>query len=145
MKPETIKKLKENACKELDAYAQNGFRSETDVTIAKNLVSMCHKLCDMEDDGYSRDGGWTAEGRYSRALMHNGTSYDDGNSYYSRDGYQSEMSGRRGRSMTTGRYVSRAEGKEAMVEKMEDMLHDSELSPETARAIRKVIDTLHNE
>lgn len=153
MKQETIKKLKEHACKELDSYAQNGFRSETDVNIAKNLVSMCHKLCDMEEvegySGYSRDGGWTAEGQYSRALMHNGTSWDDGNSYadrgnYSRD-YQGGMSGRRGRSMTTGRYVSRAEGKDAMIDRMEEMLQNSELPPESARAIRKAIDALEKE
>lgn len=159
MKQETIMRLKESACTELDKYAEKGLKSETDVRIAKDLVSMCHKLCMMEGmDDYSGDGRWNAEGMYSRALMHNGTSWDDGNysrAYqgggYSREGYNrgtsygDEYSGRRGRSMTTGRYVSRAEGKEQMIENMENMLQESELTPEEARALKKAIATMQGQ
>ena len=121
-----------------------------------------------EGGGYSEESNWMADGR-----MH-GTSYDDGMSYargrgrnakrdsmgrYSREGgsYDDDMSYERGSSYTRdgrggnrggmsnrrGGY-SRADAKEEMIEKLEDMMHDAE-SPKEREAIKRCIMQIEND
>lgn len=57
----------------------------------KSIVTVCA----MYESGYSEDGGYSGRGSYGNGSSMDGGSYADG------------YSGRRGRSRTTGRFVSR--------------------------------------
>ena len=120
-----------------------------------------------EGGGYSEESNWMADGRMY------GTSYEDGMSYargrgrnakrdsrgrYSRDGgsyddgsyeggYSYARGGRGGNrggmSNRRGGY-SRADAKEEMIEKLEDMMHDAETSKER-EAIKRCIMQIEND
>lgn len=137
MKYETIEKLEKLACKELDEIANNGLNSASTIQNAKNLVSMCHKLCDMKEGGYSGDGNWYAMGDYSRS---GGDGY--GGRTYSDRSYRDGMSGARGRSMTSGRYMSRAMGKDQMAQSLEEMLAEGGMDPEIEREAERFMGML---
>lgn len=139
--------LRDKLCEELEEVAQKQELSMGDLDTVHKLtdtIKNIDKICMMDEGGgYSQAGDWEARGRFGR------NSYDDGDAYamdgmrggYSREGGY-RQSGRRGRSRTTGRYVSRAEGKDKMRETIEDMLQESELSPEEARSLKRALDSL---
>ena len=150
--------LKDLLCAELEDYAEKGKKSGK---MSMGDLESIHKLTDtvknilkidlMEsDDGYSEDGTYMGEGRIY------GTSYDDGMrrgvgySYargrryakrdsmgrYSRDdGYMRYD----GRGMRDG--YSREDGKEYMMEQLEDMMEDAE-KPAEKEALRRCMEAL---
>ena len=151
--------LKDLLCAELEDYAEKGKKSGK---MSMGDLESIHKLTDTVknilkidmlegESGYSEDGAYMGEGRIY------GTSYDDGMrrgvgySYargrgryakrdsmgrYSRDdGYMR----RDGRGMRDG--YSRDEGKEYMMEQLEDMMEDAE-KPAEKEALRRCMDAL---
>lgn len=139
MKYETLEKLEQMACKELDGIAQNGGFSPGTAEMAKNLVSMCHKIAEMKDGGMSGAGNWYAMGDYG-SMSRSGGDGLGGRNYGMN--YGRGMSGMRGRSPSTGRYVSRAQGKEAMAMQLEDMMAEADLDPETMREAERFMNML---
>ena len=151
--------LKDLLCAELEDYAEKGKKSGK---MSMGDLESIHKLTDTvknilkidtlsEELGYSEDGAYMGEGRIY------GTSYDDGMrrgagySYargrgryakrdsmgrYSRDdGYMR----RDGRGIRDG--YSRDEGKEYMMEQLEDMMADAE-KPAEKEALRRCMEAL---
>ncbi len=91
MSVEKLYRLRDMLCKELDEIADTGKLSQTNVQMADTLlhaVKNLDKVVMVEEGGSSYDGSYESYG-----------SYDDGGGSY-----------RRGRSRTTGRYVSRDSG-----------------------------------
>ena len=84
---------------------------------------------------YSRDGGSYDDGSYE-----GGSSYERGGSSYARGG---RGGNRGGMSNRRGGY-SRADAKEEMIEKLEDMMHDAE-SPKEREAIKRCIMQIEND
>lgn len=128
MKYETMEKLEKMACTELDEIARNGSFSASTVEIAKNLVSMCQKLCMMKDDlGSSGDGYWEASGGYGA---------------YRDDGMGGNGMSRRSmrRSRTTGRYMS--SGREEMLDNMDRLMRSGDLSPDEEREAKRFMQML---
>lgn len=135
-------KLKEMLCEELDDYGEKGKLSPGDIDIIYKLASSIKNINKnemYEEDGhserrgYSRDGEWMAQGEY-------GHSYEDGSSgarrgmhyvrgHYSRDG-EGGSSYRGGSSYEGGsssrRGYSRAEGKEEMLQVIDEMMSQAE-------------------
>ena len=132
-----------------------------------DTIKNIDKIEVLEGSGYSEESNWMADGRMY------GTSYDDGMSYargrgrnakrdsmgrYSRDGgsYDDDMSYERGSSYARGRGgnrggmsnrrggYSRADAKEEMIEKLEDMMHDAE-TPKEREAIKRCIMQIEND
>ena len=151
--------LKDLLCAELEDYAEKGKKSGK---MSMGDLESIHKLTDtvknilkidlMEsDDGYSEDGAYMGEGRIY------GTSYDDGmrrgvgysyargrGRYAKRDsmGRYSQDDGymrRDGRGMRDG--YSRDDGKEYMMEQLEDMMEDAE-KPAEKEALRRCMEAL---
>lgn len=156
-----------------DLKKSNGGKiSRSDMEWLKDLTEVVNNIDKIEileeGGGYSEDGHYMGEGRIY------GTSYDDGMSYargrgrnakrdsmgrYSREGgsYDDDMSYERGSSYTRdgrggnrggmsnrrGGY-SRADAKEEMIEKLEDMMHDAE-SPKEREAIKRCIMQIEND
>ena len=151
--------LKDLMCAELEDYAEKGKKSGK---MSMGDLESIHKLTDTVknilkidmlegETGYSEDGAYMGEDRIY------GTSYDDGirrgvdYSYargrgryakrdsmgrYSRDdGYMR----RDGRGMRDG--YSRDEGKEYMMEQLEDMMEDAE-KPAEKEALRRCMEAL---
>lgn len=156
-----LEDLKEMLCKELEEIAEKG-------ELSAGMLETVHKLTDsiknidkiemLEDGGYSEESRWMGEGRMY------GTSYgnEGGNTYargrgrnakrdgmgrYSRDGgYGGDNGGSYGggSSYRGGRGgYSRAEGKEHMIGKLEEMMGMTE-SEEERKAIRQCIQKLEN-
>ena len=121
MKYETMEKLEKMACTELDEIARNGSFSASTVEIAKNLVSMCQKLCMMKDDLGSSGGGYGA---------------------YRDDGMGGNGMSRRSmrRSRTTGRYMS--SGREEMLDNMDRLMRSGDLSPDEEREAKRFMQML---
>ena len=144
---------------------KSGKMSTADIEVIDTVLNSVKNIYKIdkykeETEGYSEDGTYMGEGRIY------GTSYDDGMhreggySYargrryarrdsmgrYSRDGgmsYDDNMSyARGGRGGNRGGYpregYSRADAKEHMIEKMEDMMEEAE-SPKEKEAIRQCI------
>lgn len=128
MKYETMEKLEKMACTELDEIARNGSFSASTVEVAKNLVSMCQKLCMMKDDyGSSGDGYWEASGGYGA---------------YRDDGMGGNGMSRRSmrRSRTTGRYMSN--GRDEMIDTMDRLMRSGDLSPDEEREAKRFMQML---
>lgn len=153
-------KIKEMLMKELYEYEEKAKKMNGGKLSAGDLETL-HKLTDTvknidkiemleEDGGYSEDGAYMGEGRiygtsYARGRGRNakrdsmgrysregGMSYDDGMSY-ARGG----RGGNRGGGYSREGY-SRADAKEYMIEKMEDMMEEAE-TPREKEAIRQCI------
>ena len=148
-----------------DLKKSNGGKiSRSDMEWLKDLTEVVKNIDKIEileeGDGYSEESNWMADGRMY------GTSYDDGMSYargrgrnakrdsmgrYSRDmmhhddmSYENGASYARGdRSGRRGGY-SRADAKEQMIEKLEDMMQDAETSKER-EAIKRCIMQIEND
>ena len=128
MKYETMEKLEKMACTELDEIARSGGFSASTAELAKNLVSMCQKLCMMKDGyGSSGDGYWEASGGYGS---------------YSDDGMGGNGTSRRSmrRSRATGRYMS--SGREEMLDSMDRLMRSGDLSPDEEREAKRFMQML---
>lgn len=126
----TLKELREKFCEELDEIARKGELNAGDLETVHKLtdtIKNIDKICMLEEDGgYSRDGEWTARGAYDY-----GRNYGGGHSY----------AGRKRDSM--GRY-SRDGGKENMISKLENMMHEAD-DERTRTAIKKCISEIERD
>ena len=148
--------LKDLLCAELEDYAEKGKKSGK---MSMGDLETVHKLTDTvknimkidvlkEEAGYSEDGHYMGEGRIY------GTSYDDG---MHREGGYSYARGRRyAKRDSMGRYsrdggmsyrgdmrggYSREEGKEYMMESIEELM-ESATKPAEKEALRRCMDAL---
>lgn len=150
MSMKTMEELRDNLCEELDKIARKGDLSAGDLETVHKLtdtIKNIDKICIMDmDDGYSGAGEWEAHGRFGDEYSRR---HEGGNSYargrkrdsrgrYSRDGRMGD-----GGMRTGGRY-SRDDGKEHMIDKLEDMLDDVD-NARVKNAIRKAIDELERD
>lgn len=128
-----IYRLKENLCKELEAFGKSDSITSSSLDtidkLAHTIKNLDKILMSKEEEEYSMRGGSYADGR----------SYRDG---YSRDGYYYDdgMSHRRGRAMN-GRFVSR-DGSE-MARKLREMMDeapDDRIRSEIQRLANKMED-----
>lgn len=126
--------LKDKLCKELEEIARKPEMSAGDLEAVHKLTDTIKNLDRiemLEDGGYSRDGDWEMEGRgsYERGASYRGRKRDS-MGRYSRDG----------RYGPTTRMYSRAEAKDDMMAKLEDMMGSAN---EQERAIlRQAMDKL---
>lgn len=108
--------LKDKLCKELEEIARKPEMSAGDLEAVHKFtdtIKNLDKIEMLEDGGYSRDGDWEMEGRgsYERGASYRGRKRDS-MGRYSRDG----------RYGPTTRMYSRAEAKDDMMAKLEDMM-----------------------
>ena len=144
--------LKDLLCAELEDYAEKGKKAGK---MSMSDLESIHKLTDTiknilkigmleNESGYSEDGAYMGEGRIY------GTSYDDemrrggGYSYARGRGRYAKRDSmgrysRDGRGMRDG--YSREEGKEYMMEQLEDMMEDAE-KPAEKEALRRCMEAL---
>lgn len=116
MDMEYMHDLKDKLCKELEEIARKPDMSAGDLEAVHKLtdtIKNLDKIEMLEDGGYSRDGDWEMEGRgsYERGASYRGRKRDS-MGRYSRDG----------RYGPTTRMYSRAEAKDDMMAKLEDMM-----------------------
>ena len=134
---EYMYELKEKLCKELDEIARKPEMGAGDLEIIHKLtdtIKNLDKIEMLEDGGYSQAGDWEIEGRaYNR-----GSSYArrkrDSMGRYSRDGRMMRGGYR------DGRMYSRAEAKDEIMEKIEDMMDDAD--PKEKEILRRAMDQL---
>ena len=134
---EYMHELKEKLCDELEEIARKGEFSAGDLEAVHKLtdtIKNLDKIEMLEDGGYSQAGDWEIEGRaYNR-----GSSYArrkrDSMGRYSRDG-RTMRGGYR-----DGRMYSRAEAKDEIMEKIEDMMDDAD--PKEKEILRRAMDQL---
>lgn len=136
-----LEMIEKKACEELKTYAEKGFKTAGDVTIAKELMSICHKACDLMEReegqsmamsrGYSGAGHWRADGVFGDRYA-----YADGESYRGMGDMSTSrgMSGRRGRD-AMGRYTS-YDGD--MVERLNEMLQETQ-DPKKREALERCL------
>ena len=149
--------LKDLLCAELKDYAEKGKRSgelsKADVEVIDTVLNSVKNIYKIdkykeETEGYSEDGTYMGEGRIY------GTSYDDG---MHREGGYSYARGRRyAKRDSMGRYsrddgmmrrggmrggYSREEGKEYMMESLEELM-ESATKPAEKEALRRCMDAL---
>lgn len=110
--------LKDMLCEELDKIAQKGELTAGSLDTVDKLthsIKSIEAIMAMEEGGYSRDGGSYRRSYYGGS--YDGGSYEGGGSY------------RRGRSATTGRFVSRAASRysrdDGLREKLESLMEDA--------------------
>ena len=149
--------LKDLLCAELEDYAEKGKKSGK---MSMGDLESIHKLTDTvknilkidmleEESGYSEDGRYMGEGRIYGTSYESGYSERDGSSYargrgryakrdsmgrYSRDGGMSYRGGMRGG-------YSRDDGKEYMMEQLEEMMEQAQ-KPAEKEALRRCMDAL---
>ena len=135
-----LKELRETLCDELEEYADKKDMKAGDLEAVHKLtdtIKNIDKIFMMDmDGGYSEAGDWEARGRF-------GDYYDGGNSYAR--GRKRDSMGRYSREYrrSNGRY-SRADSKEHMINKLEDMMEDAD-NERVKSAIRKCINELERE
>ena len=126
--------LKDKLCKELEEIARKPEMSAGDLEAVHKLtdtIKNLDKIEMLEDGGYSRDGDWEMEGRgsYERGASYRGRKRDS-MGRYSRDG----------RYGPTTRMYSRAEAKDDMMAKLEDMMGSA--SEQERAILRQAMDKL---
>lgn len=131
---EYMHELKEKLCDELDEIARKPEMSAGDLEAVHKLtdtIKNLDKIEMLEDGGYSRDGDWEMEGRgsYERGASYRGRKRDS-MGRYSRDG----------RYGPTTRMYSRAEAKDDMMAKLEDMMGSA--SEQERAILRQAMDKL---
>lgn len=125
--------LRDILCEELDKIAPKGELSAGELETAHKLtatIKNIDKIMMFEEDGYSRDGEWTAMGNYNRGNSYRGRdsmgrysrTYDGGNSY-------------------RGRY-SRADEMEHIETKMREMLNGGNLTTAQRDAVSRAMEML---
>ena len=135
---EYMHELKDKLCDELEEIARKGELGAGDLEIIHKLTDTIKNIDKIEmmkeGGGYSQAGDWEIEGR----------AYNRGNSYarrkrdsmgrYSRDGHMMRGGYR------DGRMYSRAEAKDEIMEKIEDMMDDAD--PKEKEILRRAMDQL---
>lgn len=134
MDMEYMHDLKDKLCKELEEIARKPEMSAGDLEAVHKLtdtIKNLDKIEMLEDGGYSRDGDWEMEGRgsYERGASYRGRKRDS-MGRYSRDG----------RYGPTTRMYSRAEAKDDMMAKLEDMMGSA--SEQERAILRQAMDKL---
>ena len=134
---EYMHELKDKLCDELEEIARKGELGAGDLEIIHKLtdtIKNLDKIEMMEDGGYSQAGDWEIEGR----------AYNRGNSYARRKRDSMGRYSRDGRMMhggyRDGRMYSRAEAKDEIMEKIEDMMDDAD--PKEKEILRRAMDQL---
>ena len=134
---EYMHELKEKLCDELEEIANKGELGAGDLEIVHKLtdtIKNLDKIEMLEDGGYSQAGDWEIEGR----------AYNRGNSYARRKRDSMGRYSRDGRMMRggyrDGRMYSRAEAKDEIMEKIEDMMEDAD--PKEKEILRRAMDQL---
>lgn len=134
---EYMYELKDKLCKELDEIARKPEMGAGDLEIIYKLtdtIKNLDKIEMLEDGGYSQAGDWEIEGR----------SYNRGSSYARRKRDSMGRYSRDGRMMRggyrDGRMYSRAEAKDEIMEKIEDMMDDAD--PKEKEILRRAMDQL---
>ena len=127
--------LKDKLCKELEEIARKPEMSAGDLEAVHKLtdtIKNLDKIAMLEDgDGYSQAGDWEMEGRGS---------YNRGSSYRGRKRDSMGRYSRDGRYGPTARMYSRAEAKDDMMAKMEDMMGSA--SEQERTILRQAMDKL---
>lgn len=131
---EYMHNLKDKLCKELEEIDRKPEMSAGDLEAVHKLtdtIKNIYKIDMLEDGGYSRDGDWEMEGRgsYERSASYRGRKRDS-MGRYSRDG----------RYGPTTRMYSRAEAKDDMMAKLEDMMGNA--SDQERAILRQAMDKL---
>ena len=134
---EYMHELKEKLCDELKEIANKGELGAGDLEIVHKLtdtIKNLDKIEMLEDGGYSQAGDWEIEGR----------AYNRGNSYARRKRDSMGRYSRDGRMMRggyrDGRMYSRAEAKDEIMEKIEDMMEDAD--PKEKEILRRAMGQL---
>lgn len=135
---EYMYELKDKLCKELDEIARKPEMGAGDLEIIHKLTDTIKNLDKIEmledDGGYSQAGDWEIEGR----------AYNRGNSYARRKRDSMGRYSRDGRMMRggyrDGRMYSRAEAKDEIMEKIEDMMDDADSKEK--EILRRAMDQL---
>lgn len=108
--------LKDMLCRELDEIADKGELSAGDLQAVHTLTDTIKDILKIEmldeGNGYSGDGDWRAEGKYSRGRYSRNSYRDGGNSY--------------GRHYVRGHY-SRDDGMDQMTQRIDEMLNDGSI------------------
>ena len=134
MDMEYMHDLKDKLCKELEEIARKPEMSAGDLEAVHKLtdtIKNLDKIEMLEDGGYSRDGDWEMEGRGS---------YERGSSYRGRKRDSMGRYSRDGRYGPTTRMYSRAEAKDDMMAKLEDMMGSA--SDQERAILRQAMDKL---
>ena len=125
--------LRNMLCDELDELARKGELGAGDLEIAHKLtdtIKNIDKIEMLEDDGYSRDGG------YSRRYSRDGDWQSDMRGAYDRD----MSNARRGTHYVRGHY-SRDGAMDKMKRQLQEMLDDAD-DDSIRRAIQRCMDTI---
>lgn len=131
---EYMDKLRDKLCDELDEIARKPEMSAGDLEAVHKLtdtIKNLDKIEILEDGGYSRDGDWEMEGSGS---------YERGSSYRGRKRDSMGRYSRDGRYGPTTRMYSRAEAKDDMMAKLEDMMGSA--SDQERAILRQAMDKL---
>lgn len=116
--------LKDMLCAELDEIGKKSEMSAGDLETVHKLtdtIKNIDKIVMLEDDGYSRDGDWSANmrGNYGR-----GSSYARRGSHYVRGHYSMD------------------DGRDSLISRMEDILRGAD--SKDREVIQRCIDTMRN-
>lgn len=132
---EYMDKLRDKLCDELDDIARKPEMSAGDLETVHKLtdtIKNLDKIAMLEDgDGYSQAGDWEMEGRGS---------YNHGSSYRGRKRDSMGRYSRDGRYGPTARMYSRADAKDDMMAKLEDMMGSA--SEQERAILRQAMDKL---
>ena len=132
---ESMYNLKEKLCRELDEIARKPEMSAGDLETVHKLtdtIKNIDKIDMLEETGeYSQAGDWEMEGRGS---------YNRGSSYRGRKRDSMGRYSRDGRYGPTTRMYSRAEAKDDMMAKLEDMMGSA--SEQERAILRQAMDKL---
>lgn len=124
MSKKVLYDLKDMLCAELDEIGKKGEMSAGDLETVHKLtdtIKNIDKIVMLEDDGYSRDGDWSANmrGNYGR-----GSSYARRGSHYVRGHYSMD------------------DGRDSLISRMEDILRGAD--SKDREVIQRCIDTMRN-
>jgi hypothetical protein len=145
-------KLKEKLMDELYDYEEkikknpNARMNDMELEKVHKISDTVKNLCKIEmledGEGYSEDGGhWMARGNYGGGHgTHGMHSYNDGG--YNEGGSSYACGRRYAKRDSMGRY-SRDDGKNDIIESLEDMMDDASTEKER-RALRECISTMKN-
>ena len=132
---EYMDKLRDKLCDELDEIARKPEMSAGDLETVHKLtdtIKNIDKIAMLEDgDGYSQAGDWEMEGRGS---------YERGSSYRGRKRDSMGRYSRDGRYGPTTRMYSRADVRDDMMAKLEDMMDHA--SEQERTILRQAMDKL---
>lgn len=133
MSMKALEDLKETLCAELEEISHKTKMSAGDLETAHKLtgtIKNVEEIMMFDDEEYSQAGDWTAEmrGNYGRGSSYAGRKRDS-MGRYSRNSYARD-----------GRY-SRADGRDSMIDRLEEMERDA-TSDKEREAIRRCISQL---